>query len=60
MGKRLLVWFQDEARVGQQGTTTRLWAPKEIRPRALKQLGFESASVFGSVCPGKGMAEGIV
>ncbi|MEM7494690.1 MAG: transposase [Myxococcota bacterium] len=59
-GKQLLVWFQDEARVGQQGTTTRPWAPKGTRPRALKQLGFESASVFGSVCPGKSMGEGIV
>lgn len=59
-GKRLLVWFQDEARVGQQGTTTRLWATKGTRPRALKQLGFESAYMFGSVCPSKGIAEGIV
>ena len=37
-----------------------MWAAKGTRPRALKQLGFESAYVFGSVCPGKGMAEGIV
>ncbi len=59
-GKRLLVWFQDEARVGQQGTTTRLWARKGTRPRALKQLGFTSAYVFGSVCPAKGIAEGLV
>lgn len=59
-GKRLVVWFQDEARVGQQGTTTRLWAVKGTRPRALKQLGFESAYLFGSVCPSKGIAEGIV
>ncbi len=22
------IWFQDEARVGQRGTLTHLWAPK--------------------------------
>jgi hypothetical protein len=25
-GKPVEVWFQDEARVGQQGTLTRIWA----------------------------------
>ena len=27
-GKKIEVWFQDEARFGQQGTTTRMWARK--------------------------------
>jgi hypothetical protein len=31
------IWFQDEARFGQQNTTTRLWAEKGSRPRAVKQ-----------------------
>ena len=31
------IWFQDEARFGLQNTTTRLWAPKGSRPRALRQ-----------------------
>jgi hypothetical protein len=26
-------WFQDEARIGQQNTTTQLWAQKGSRPR---------------------------
>ena len=26
--KNVYVWFQDEARFGQQNTTTRLWATK--------------------------------
>ncbi|MBM4805271.1 hypothetical protein HYO54_19470, partial [Vibrio parahaemolyticus] len=38
------VWFQDEARFGQQNTTTRLWAEKAARPRAEKQQ-FEYAVV---------------
>jgi hypothetical protein len=36
-------WFQDEARIGQQNTTTRLWANKGSRPRAVKQQQFEYA-----------------
>ncbi|MEK0161180.1 hypothetical protein WLQ65_18915 [Pseudoalteromonas piscicida] len=24
------IWFQDEARFGQQNTTTRIWAKKEL------------------------------
>ncbi|PPQ32908.1 hypothetical protein CCS01_15350 [Rhodopila globiformis] len=31
-GTPLEVWFQDEARVGQQGTLSRLWAPIGSRP----------------------------
>ena len=32
--KPLEIWFQDEARVGQQGTLTRIWARRGTRPRA--------------------------
>ncbi len=35
-GKPIEVWFMDEARVGQQGTLTRVWAPRGTRPRALR------------------------
>src|ERR1017187_5864291 len=28
------IWFQDEARIGQQGTLTRVWARRGTRPRA--------------------------
>ncbi len=31
------VWFQDEARFGQQNTTTHLWTEKATHPRAVKQ-----------------------
>ncbi|KOE92889.1 hypothetical protein ACS88_20830 [Vibrio parahaemolyticus] len=31
------VWFQDEARFGQQNTITHLWTEKATRPRAVKQ-----------------------
>jgi hypothetical protein len=32
-GKPIELWWQDEARVGQQGTLTRLWAPRGSRAR---------------------------
>jgi transposase len=37
-------WFQDEARLGQQNTTTRLWSKKGSCPRALKQQHLELIS----------------
>ena len=50
------VWFQDEARVGQRGAVTRMWAPKESRPRVIRQQQFEAAYVFWAVCPADGKA----
>lgn len=47
-GKRLEVC---EARVGQKGTLTRLWAPRAIRVRAVRDHRFKSADIFGAVCP---------
>jgi transposase len=49
--KILEIWFQDEARVGQQGTLTRRWALTGSRPRALCDARFESAYIFGAICP---------
>lgn len=54
------VWFQDDARFGQQNTTTRLWAERGTRPRAIKQQQFEYAYLFGSVCPNRGIGEAMV
>lgn len=54
------VWFQDEARFGQQNTTTRLWAERGSRPRAVKQQQFDYAYLFGSVCPARGIGEAMV
>ena len=34
------IWFQEETRIGQQGSTSRMWAKKGTRPRALKQQQF--------------------
>jgi hypothetical protein len=59
-GKPLEVWFQDEARVGQQGTLTRVWAKRGTRPRAPRDTRYQWAYIFGAVCPDRGVAAGLV
>lgn len=54
------VWFQDEARVGQQGTVTRLWAIKGTRPRIVRQQQFNYTYIFGAVCPARDEAVGLI
>ena len=58
--KRLLIFHQDEARFGQQGTLTRVWAPKGSRPTAVKQTEYEYLWVVGAVCAETGQAEAIL
>ena len=57
---RVDIWFQDETRVGQQGSITRIWAEKGTRPRAVRQQQFEYSYLFGAVCPATGQAVGLV
>jgi hypothetical protein len=38
--EQVVFWFQNEARIGQRNTTTRLWATKGSQPRAVKQQQF--------------------
>ena len=58
--KRLRVYFQDESRFGQQGTTTNVWAKKGSRPSATRQTEYEYLWVLGAVCPETGHAEGLL
>ena len=53
------VWLQEETRIGQQGSTTRLWAKKGTRPRAIKQQQFTYAYLYGAVCPARQLAIGL-
>ena len=48
--KPLEIWFQDEARVGQQGTLTRIWAERGTRPRAPRDTRYIWSYIFGAVC----------
>jgi hypothetical protein len=54
------VWFQDKARVGKQGTVTRIWARCGSRPRAKKDRRFTKAYLFGAACPERGVGAAIV
>ena len=48
------------ARVGQQGTLTRVWARRGTRPRAPRDTRYQWAYIFGAVCPARGTAAGLV
>ena len=40
------IWLQDEARVGQRGSVTRIWAREGTRPRVIRQQQFEYAYIL--------------
>ena len=44
----------DEARFGQQGTLTKMWAPRGTRPTAVKQTKYEWVYLYGAVEPATG------
>lgn len=58
--KRLLIYYQDEARFGQHGTITRVWAKVGTRPRAIRQTQYDYLYVFSAVCPETGDASGLI
>ena len=49
--ERVEVWFQDEARIGQQGTLTHVWAETGSRPEAVRQTEYEWVYLYASVNP---------
>src|SRR5664279_2866350 len=50
-GLPIEIWFQDEARVGQQGTLSRLWAPIGSRPAMVRDNRRANAYIYGAICP---------
>jgi hypothetical protein len=42
-------WFQDEARIGQQGTLTNIWAQTGSRPRRVRQTEYDWVYVYAAV-----------
>ena len=59
-GKPVEIWFQDEARVGQQGTLSYVWAPVGSRPPAVRDNRHDSAYLFGAVCPARATGAAII
>jgi transposase len=58
--KRVLTYYQDEARFGQHGTLTRVWAKVGSRPPAIRQTQYDYLYVFSAACPETGDAAGLV
>ena len=54
------VWFEDEARFGQQGTLARVWARKGSRPRRVKQTQYGYLYLLTAVCAATGGASGLI
>jgi transposase len=54
------IWFQDETRVGQQGSLSRVWHYCGQRPRLVKQQQFLASYIFGAICPEKGSSAGLI
>ena len=46
--------------MGQKGTLTRVWARKGSRPRGPRDTRYESAYIFGAVCPERAIAIAVV
>ncbi len=59
-GKPLEIWFQDEARIGQKGTLTRIWARIGSRPRGPRDSRYEWAYIFAAVCPERATGAALV
>jgi len=52
--KQVEVWCQDEARFGQKGCLSRVWAPRGSRPTVPLQNEYEWVYLYGAVNPETG------
>ncbi len=59
-GTPVEIWFQDEARVGQQGTHAYIWAPIGSRPLMVRDNRHDSAYIFGAICPARGVGAAVI
>ncbi len=53
-------YFEDEARMGQQGTLCRVWARTGSRPRGVRQNQYGYLYVLTAICAATGMASGLI
>jgi transposase len=58
--RRIELWFEDEARVGQKGRTTHRWWTRGQRPAGLCDKRFASAYLFAAVEPATGAEVALV
>jgi hypothetical protein len=59
-GKRVRWFVQDEARIGQQGTLTRVWARTGSRPSAVRQTEYEWVYLWAAVEPATGASVAMI
>lgn len=52
--KPVEIWWQDEARLGQNNGSVRQWARKGTRPRQPADQSYQNACLFGAICPARG------
>ncbi len=58
--EQIEIWFQDETRIGQQGSLSRIWSIKGTRPRVVRQQQFLSTYIYGAVCPKRKVGAGLI
>ena len=54
------IWFQDEARVGQKGSLSYVWAPIGSRPPMIRDNRHDTAYIFGAICPARGVGAAMI
>ena len=59
-GGRVRTFLMDEARFGQQGTLTRVWARRGSRPSAVRQTRYEWVYLYAAVEPATGASAALV
>lgn len=57
---RVRVMWMDEARIGQQGTLTTVWAPRGSRPTAVKQTRYDWVYLYAAVEPQTGFSSALL
>jgi hypothetical protein len=58
--KSIEAWFQDAARVGQQGTLAYIWVERGSRPQRQRDCRRSWAYIFGTVCPDRAAGAALV
>ena len=59
-GTPIEIWFQNEARVGQQGTHAYIWAPIGARPLMVRDNRHDFAYILGAICPQRGVGAAMI
>src|SRR3954470_3274575 len=59
-GERRRTIPQDEARIGQKNGIVRQWARRGSRPCQPADQRYDSAYLFGAICPARGTGAGLV